>query len=952
MFIWKYFLILFFSLVALAGINMSGYSFSKPIAFAFDVRSNYTTQTRIYYKNGENNPYTLGQSVTYLATVKHSNPEEFQQAIITLNNARHITSLKIEFDASNDNTLCFRNVNVSDKLNNIPLHFANAEHNFINVTHSGSDMFCFDISHDYSEAVDTIPTIEFKNLLVDARVDYFSPWQIVLLVGIFLLFTVFANWISALSNRKITLGMSINGLIYEVFIVGSILCITLFIVNEVLTSYNIHERDLILISIGLIFLKFLVVFRKVFIKHDILCLSGLLLFFLMMIRYAVFKDSVGTIYAHEFLGYLHIIKQDLPFDVAVILLLSMAFFINSKVLKVVLSVLVIFTLIIMFSDYAINTHDKADRLLFSDFSNFNYKEILRSYFEIFISFVTSSAGILTIAGVIVFSLLLKHVLEKVPEKQSFTAIITRFWVYLIIESLAVWGYFINIGTSSVYDDKFYNTLAVNNSIENLDFSNLSASSSESFYMKKGLNTNKNVVLLVVDSLSSFKSALYGGEDYMPKLDEIARQNAYFPNFYANAYNHEIAMLEMLTGKTYLHNGSIVTAYEFYKNSVPKELHKHGYKSIFMHSANLSKTERAQYDLFGFDYNVDNFEGFYTANVPRYIRQGVDTEQFLLSAASKIDYWMHNQKMKFFLTLVSSFSQSPYLIPVELRKNPQALEYSLDKVTSYNDEQIAKFINKLEEIGFFDNGVLLITSNHRAQVSLTKKEYNEYGLVAITRVPFIIIDKDLSKKEHAYDNDLSLTSIPELIYYLTLDEYQGSTMRVNPFIDHHNDDLIIYQKSAPRNEILLKQGDTTGTFIINGNKSDIIGNLYDKERTFGDILHILKDEVYNPKNWKKNRQKRIEAQMEEDSRGVDVKPNDNEAKDSQFSLKEEKAKDLSKENSDEKALEPSLNQTEESKEAQDSNKVGETSQDALVEKQDNSEENTIIQAEKKETSPQD
>ena len=112
MFIWKYFLILFFSLVALAGINMSGYSFSKPIAFAFDVRSNYTTQTRIYYKNGENNPYTLGQSVTYLATVKHSNPEEFQQAIITLNNARHITSLKIEFDASNDNTLCFRNVNV------------------------------------------------------------------------------------------------------------------------------------------------------------------------------------------------------------------------------------------------------------------------------------------------------------------------------------------------------------------------------------------------------------------------------------------------------------------------------------------------------------------------------------------------------------------------------------------------------------------------------------------------------------------------------------------------------------------------------------------------------------------------------------------------------------------------------------------------------------------------
>ena len=47
-------------------------------------------------------------------------------------------------------------------------------------------------------------------------------------------------------------------------------------------------------------------------------LTSLVLILLMLVRYAVFKSEVGTIYRNEFMGYIHIIKQDLPFDVGIL----------------------------------------------------------------------------------------------------------------------------------------------------------------------------------------------------------------------------------------------------------------------------------------------------------------------------------------------------------------------------------------------------------------------------------------------------------------------------------------------------------------------------------------------------------------------------------------------------------------------------------------------------------
>ena len=89
----------------------------------------------------------------------------------------------------------------------------------------------------------------------------------------------------------------------------------------------------------------------------------------------------------------------------------------------------------------------------------------------------------------------------------------------------------------------------------------------------------------------------------------------------------------------------------------------------------------------------------------------------------------------------------------------------------------------------------------------------------------------------YDNDISTISIGEMIEYLALNKYESSSMHVNPLIDNSNE-IIIYQQLSPRNTILLKNGDTYGEFVIDGNRSRINGNLRNSDEIYTNILAFL------------------------------------------------------------------------------------------------------------------
>ncbi len=842
----KVFLVLFFTAVVMICCNMFGYGFTKPIKLSFEVQSTAASETRIFYKNHKQANFTRGMSVQYLIKPEHAQDREFHKVSITLNNINVINSLRFSYDASNDNTICYRNVKVSNLLTSTPIVLGGGTLDGIESPRLNGEDFCFDVLQELSDATGITPTINVDDLQVYTQIDYYSYWQAVLALGVFSmlyfvvsLFRKRSNYETSTKHKKSY--NTFSHILFQLFIIAIFITTNLYVINEVLTAYNVHQRLLVLIALGMIEFPWLIAMRRLFSHIEHAVQLTFIFILLLLVRYAVFKEHIGTIYANEFLGYLHIVKQDIVYDVLVVLLLSTAYRVRRPFLKYC-SVLAVFCgLLVMFYDFIINTYNRSARLMFSDFTPDRIIETLSNFKDMITKYIGTGQSCLTLCIILLVIFAIKTCLSQ--DSKSLMGW-KRFIVYIAIYFLALWAYNVNIGTSSVFDDKFYNVIEINNSGENLNFGRMNSSSSEMITTKQGLNNHKNVILLSVDSLSSFKSKLYGGEDWTPGIDELAQKNVFFSNFYSSAYSSSIAHLAMLTGIPYLHNGSSLQSEELYTNTLTKHLQSNGYKTMVVYSAAPTSIDFDIFKLAGFDFWVDYKNRHYPSDLPRYSREGVDSKAFLNNSLGHVEYWMKN-KMKFFAYMISSFSSSPYRVPIDLRKNPTQEEFDLDRVLYFTDEAVVDFVDNLKRIGFFDNGTLIIVGNHRADVSLTKKEFDEYGMIALARVPCIIIDKDLGQKQ--YNNDMSILSLPELIEYLTLPSYQSSSAHVNPLVDHDINEVIIYQKSAPRNVILLKNGDSVGQFLINGMGSKIVGNLKDKDRIFGDVLYLLKEKVYLPKN---------------------------------------------------------------------------------------------------------
>ena len=57
-----------------------------------------------------------------------------------------------------------------------------------------------------------------------------------------------------------------------------------------------------------------------------------------------------------------------------------------------------------------------------------------------------------------------------------------------------------------------------------------------------------IVLVIVESLSSYHSALLGGNGWTPELDRIAGHSRWFTNFHANGFTTDHGLIALFTGK--------------------------------------------------------------------------------------------------------------------------------------------------------------------------------------------------------------------------------------------------------------------------------------------------------------------------------------------------------------------------------------------------------------------
>ena len=134
--------------------------------------------------------------------------------------------------------------------------------------------------------------------------------------------------------------------------------------------------------------------------------------------------------------------------------------------------------------------------------------------------------------------------------------------------------------------------------------------------------------------------------------------------------------------------------------------------------------------------------------------------------------------------------------------PRTHEFNYHKTVQYFDESLAFLYNELLKRGFFKDGMLVITGDHRVMIAYTNDELSKFCLKGIAKVPLVIVGSDLPRG--IYTDQLSHDSLGPLLEYINLKKAFHYKFSYLPFasIEPTEDNFILYQRHTPQDEVLV------------------------------------------------------------------------------------------------------------------------------------------------------
>lgn len=253
-----------------------------------------------------------------------------------------------------------------------------------------------------------------------------------------------------------------------------------------------------------------------------------------------------------------------------------------------------------------------------------------------------------------------------------------------------------------------------------------------------LEDSPNIILVIVESLSAVDSMRTSGiDDFLREFDRISQNGRLFTNVLANYLNTEGSLAAYFAGYPPLQfPGSDWDVYGSF--SFANHLLIRGndlYKKVFISPSDCSfRGKRAFLKNIGFDLVLDKLNVPLFQQKPYFVFRS-RPDQILYDYV--LDYLDEHQATKtpLFLVLETISSHLPYT-------DPLGKANTAENVWSYVDNQLGRFHDLLVKRGFFENGILIITSDHRKFDPLKAKEVDYYGDTAKYRIPLAIIGKGI------------------------------------------------------------------------------------------------------------------------------------------------------------------------------------------------------------------
>lgn len=288
----------------------------------------------------------------------------------------------------------------------------------------------------------------------------------------------------------------------------------------------------------------------------------------------------------------------------------------------------------------------------------------------------------------------------------------------------------------------------------------------------------DIVILVIESWSSYHSRLFGGSrDWTPGLDAAAGRGVALTRCLANGFTTEDGLVAILAGEDPLVPPATRVAvllnnfvgFHGVERSLPRMLARSGYRSYFFTNGPLGFSRLHHFlDSIGFDFLNDGSDSFY--------RQGPGGSPWPQGCFGAADEALYARVRSFLRgdarAVGDAGGRSPRLLVLETTSShlpltcPDGPPHTEERVMRYVDREAARFIRDIEDDGFFrDGGLLVGLSDHRAMLPIHADEVAAFGLTATWRIPLFFLADWLPKGQH--DGRLaSQADIPASLEWLT------------------------------------------------------------------------------------------------------------------------------------------------------------------------------------------
>lgn len=568
-----------------------------------------------------------------------------------------------------------------------------------------------------------------------------------------------------------------------------------------------------LISIFSNYIK-LFYFKIINMENGFLFIAGILVFiiFYEYIRHISLEAYLNVAYDeyNDIIVFIQYLKYDAYIISLFIILFYLSIHLKNKFITYICLALTAFLIILFSVDTSIRVlFDTRFNLFFLN-NDAGLIPDFNSLLLLFQSFIKLGTGY-NLMILLVFLVLFNIFILKFKDKYTFTKLQSCMLIGIAVLFMCL--FFIKDFVQFYFGDKvFQDIISVNlQDTYKKNYSDKFKKLYDNYKLQSncyaGLNTRKNIIVIYIESLSSFKSSVFNGvENKLPYIDKLAKENIYISEYYGNGVNSSIACMILLTGNNYVANkNDILLKDAVYKDSIPAHFACNGYDTILYSGGDTSFgssniiASKAGINII-YDSVVNNV---YEKKDMKYPFKSVNDRVLYDSILNWYKIERKNNK-PFFMLVTTVTTHQPYIDPVTNTN-------SYDKTLEFADKAVYDFIENLKKENYFSNGIVVITGDHRAMLPVSNREYDIFGELAAARLPLIIIDGKTKKKiEGAYSH----VDLGKSLEYLVLDKVCFNNFQNNIFIDNDTDKCIIYQ-GTDLSLVKVKCGDQYGSIKLNG-----------------------------------------------------------------------------------------------------------------------------------------